>query len=346
MVHALYVQGKEGHASSGPEKFRAITSGTCASAGYHNIYGGGACREAAEALGHAIAEDFSWLTDVPAIVDGCSVRQGNQLFLNSAAACVEGSVNDWASTGNSTTSCRCSSEQPCLCALEPLPGVRAWPLCQLAFVASWERQRWDTPVRGYRASRACIYNELALQSAGSACSWLLSRPHETRHTFASHNAHTNCPRRWPAHASTCFVICKPGNPFCAAKFHVVKTGTCEASGHLSIYDADDCKEAAMVFTCAINDTYTPYAYSSVVDGCSLRLGHFVYVNPAGTCKAGPSVYGGVPDGAVDCSCSPQQPCICAVSTPSSQDVVSSQASAGSSPGVCRFDMQQRISMLR
>eukprot|EP00955_Chlamydomonas_euryale_P073342 361703-Chlamydomonas_euryale.AAC.3 len=74
---------------SRPEKFRAITSGTRASAGCHNIYGGGAYREAAEALGHAIAEDFFWLTDVPAIVDGCSVQLGNQLFLNSAAACVE-----------------------------------------------------------------------------------------------------------------------------------------------------------------------------------------------------------------------------------------------------------------
>ena len=90
------------------DMYRLVTYGTCTDSGFQNIYDSGKCVAAAERL----RKNISWgphggYSDV---VDGCSVRDNTQLFLNPPGKCT-------------SNLCECTASQPCCCEYTGLVGI-------------------------------------------------------------------------------------------------------------------------------------------------------------------------------------------------------------------------------
>jgi len=100
------VQGPESPVPPPLEYFEMAT-GSCSSAGGETITEKSECSAAAKELGFGI----TWGPNggYPDVVNGCSVRGGNMLFLNSITDCKEGTIPG---------SCSCGSMNTCLCKRE------------------------------------------------------------------------------------------------------------------------------------------------------------------------------------------------------------------------------------
>jgi len=90
-----------------PLEYFEMASGSCSSAGGETITEKSECSAAAKELGFGI----TWGPNggYPDVVNGCSVRGGNMLFLNSITDCKEGTI---------AGSCSCGSMNTCLCKRE------------------------------------------------------------------------------------------------------------------------------------------------------------------------------------------------------------------------------------
>ena len=91
----------------------------------------------------------------------------------------------------------------------------------------------------------------------------------------------------------------------------VTSGTCESHGYAKITDAEECKSASASAKYAI--TWGPHGgYADVADGCTVRSGNQLFLNPTGTCVVGSGTPSWVPglNGVANCECSVFQPCVC------------------------------------
>jgi hypothetical protein len=91
----------------------------------------------------------------------------------------------------------------------------------------------------------------------------------------------------------------------------VTSGTCESHGYNKITDAEECNFASASAMNAI--TWGPHGgYSDVADGCTVRSGQSLFLNPTGTCVVGSVAPFWIPglNGVANCECSVHQPCLC------------------------------------
>eukprot|EP00798_Chlamydomonas_sp_ICE-L_P026782 gene26782-4368_t len=79
----------------------------------------------------------------------------------------------------------------------------------------------------------------------------------------------------------------------AALYSVIKSGACEDSGRVSIFDNDECTKALKTTDYSI--TWGPNGnFPDVVDGCSIRSGSSAFLNNKGRCTVGASTPDWVP----------------------------------------------------
>ena len=91
----------------------AIPSGTCESAGHTPL---GTKSECIAALDLGYQQSWGPHGGYSDVVDGCSVRFGDNLFLNQPGICHAGSTTPgWIPDLNGVADCQCSAYQPCLC---------------------------------------------------------------------------------------------------------------------------------------------------------------------------------------------------------------------------------------
>ena len=94
--------------------FVEITTGTCESMGHAVIEDGAECKQAAELFAFAI----TWGPNggYSDVVDGCSVRGKDSLFIILPKGCIKGSPTpEWVPGANSKATCECTVWQSCFC---------------------------------------------------------------------------------------------------------------------------------------------------------------------------------------------------------------------------------------
>jgi hypothetical protein len=93
-----------------------VTQGTCEDIGLQRIYDQQECIDATVAQGYTITwGPYGGYADV---VDGCSLRWGSQLFLQSLGVCVVGSSTPTWAIASGEATCECGEANQCLCKSE------------------------------------------------------------------------------------------------------------------------------------------------------------------------------------------------------------------------------------
>ena len=95
------------------KEFKVVSSGTCAEAGFDNIYDPDTCTDTVRSFGKFI--EWGPNGGYPDVVDGCSLRSDTQVFLNAEGTC-----------DPTLTACQCTDDQPCLCQKDPFKPVDYW----------------------------------------------------------------------------------------------------------------------------------------------------------------------------------------------------------------------------
>ena len=100
----------------------------------------------------------------------------------------------------------------------------------------------------------------------------------------------------------------------AKSYVAVTSGTCQSAGHSLLTTDVDCIAAALAL--GYKQDWGPHGgWADVVDGCSVRFGSNLFLNPQGTCVVGSTAPTWIPglNGKADCQCSTYQPCLCSAS---------------------------------
>lgn len=271
-----------------PKHYEVITSGTCQSNGYLPISNFDLCKEAATSVGRSYSWTPGGLSAYQDVVDGCSIRNKRDLFVNRNNACKVGHPTpDWIPLVKGKATCKCSVFQPCVC------------------IPRYELVKEQT-CEAFGSSP--IYDRASCLSGGK-------KVVPTKPTSIPDHVNAQEPDGcilfrnmpvWIQKKGTCTLKYRCGcndeySCICDRKYLPVYSGTCESNGLNSIFSAEMCEKAFAYFGWSFNwSTPGLSSYGDVVDGCSRRRNGSRFNQRKGGCTTG------------SCECTKSQPCACAL----------------------------------